>query len=262
MLSVLFISLSKSVFKHSLSQKVSLLSKKLLLLSLTLLFLWSYNNGTIGKSELWPEKKQADGVWKVENSAQLLFTYIQADTHDIWTQLLILRRNEADAQKYLHSTLIAYQRVERTSEEVQASSCKLFVPFLLLPLSLPRRKKNSISTILLSFSLFCLFVTPTFLLPFPRSSASAFTGRAILAGITRTIFSCALAMSLPSPGHALRIRSTAPILDWISTRLFRMPTWKEPERTSILMNAWVSFCSVLFVLLCRWKSISITPGVM
>jgi len=38
--------------------------------------------------------------------------------HIIWTQLLILRRNEADAQKYLHSTLIAYQRVERTSEEV------------------------------------------------------------------------------------------------------------------------------------------------
>jgi len=188
MLSVLFISLSKSVFKH-LSQKVSLLSKKLLLL-LSLTLLWSYNNGTIGKSELWPEKKQADGVWKVENSAQLLFTYIQADTHDIWTQLLILRRNEADAQKYLHSTLIAYQRVERTSEEVQASSCKLFVPFLLLPLSLPRRKKNSISTILLSFSLFCLFVTQTFLLPFPRSSASAFTGRAILAGITRTFLLC------------------------------------------------------------------------
>jgi hypothetical protein len=54
MLSVLFISLSKSVFKHSLSQKVSLLSKNYYY-SLTLL--WSYNNGTTGKRALSLTKK-------------------------------------------------------------------------------------------------------------------------------------------------------------------------------------------------------------
>jgi len=184
----IYLSLKVSIQTFSLSKSLSSLEKTTTTLSYSFMVVqqWHYWK----KWALTRKKKQADGVWKVENSAQLLFTYIQADTHDIWTQLLILRRNEADAQKYLHSTLIAYQRVERTSEEVQASSCKLFVPFLLLPLSLPRRKKNSISTILLSFSLFCLFVTQTFLLPFPRSSASAFTGRAILAGITRTFLLC------------------------------------------------------------------------
>jgi len=186
------------------------------------------------KKVSFDQKKSTSGrglkSWKLRK--QLLFTYIQADTHDIWTQLLILRRNEADAQKYLHSTLIAYQRVERTSKKVQDTFC-LSAFFTATSLSPTTTKKNSISTILLSLSLFCLFVTQKpFLLPFPRSSFECFY-RSGNTSKNYTHFSCALAMSLPSPGHALRIRSTAPILDWISTRLFRMPTWRETERHGV-----------------------------
>jgi len=118
MLSVLFISLSKSVFKHSLSQKVSLLSKKLLLLlSYSFIFMvvqqWHYWK----KWALTRKKNMRTGFEKLKTPHNFsLLTFRQI--HIIWTQLLILRRNEADAQKYLHSTLIAYQRVERTSEEV------------------------------------------------------------------------------------------------------------------------------------------------
>lgn len=116
MLSVLFISLSKSVFKHSLSQKVSLLSKKLLLLlsySFMVVQQWHYWK----KWALTRKKNMRTGFEKLKTPHNFsLLTFRQI--HIIWTQLLILRRNEADAQKYLHSTLIAYQRVERTSEEV------------------------------------------------------------------------------------------------------------------------------------------------
>jgi len=63
------------------------------------------------------KKKMRTGFEKLKTPHNFsLLTFRQI--HIIWTQLLILRRNEADAQKYLHSTLIAYQRVERTSEEV------------------------------------------------------------------------------------------------------------------------------------------------
>lgn len=181
MLSVLFISLSKSVFKHSLSQKVSLLSKKLLLLlSYSFIFMvvqqWHYWK----KWALTRKKNMRTGFEKLKTPHNFsLLTFRQI--HIIWTQLLILRRNEADAQKYLQ---YSHRIPEGRTNQWRSAFCL----FLLLPLSLPRRRKNSISTILLSLSLFCLFVTQTFLLPFPRSSSSAFTGRAILAGITRTPF--------------------------------------------------------------------------
>lgn len=134
MLSVLFISLSKSVFKHSLSQKVSLLSKKLLLLlsySFMVVQQWHYWK----KWALTRKKNMRTGFEKLKTPHNFsLLTFRQI--HIIWTQLLILRRNEADAQKYLHSTLIAYQRVERTSEEV------LFAFFTATSLSPTTTKKK------------------------------------------------------------------------------------------------------------------------
>jgi len=206
--------LSQSQYSNILSLKKSLFSRKNYY-SLTLLFLWSYNNGTTGKKwALTRKKNKRTGFEKLKtpHSNFSLLTFRQIHMifgHNSWflegTRLM---------RKNTYTVLSSHTTTKK--------KLNLYHP----PLTLP-------------FLSFCITQKP-FLLPFPRSSFECFY-RSGNTSKNYTHFSCALAMSLPSPGHALRIRSTAPILDWISTRLFRMPTWKETARAnvmeSILMNA-------------------------
>jgi len=104
MLSVLFISLSKSVFKHSLSLKKSLSSQK----TTTLLLSYSFIFMVVQQLHYWKKERSsfdqkkmhmAGGISPPSFSSLLhIIDTIQADKV-IWTQILILRRNEADAQK-------------------------------------------------------------------------------------------------------------------------------------------------------------------
>jgi len=201
MLSVLFISLKVSIQTFSLSKSLSPL-KKLHYLTTLLLF---YGRTTMALLEkracfFW-QKIAHGGAEKRENSLPaLLFTSydIQADKtrfgHNSWflegTRLM---------RKITYTVLSSHTWGSR--KEVQ-----VFCHFLFFLLS----RTKPISTILLSLSLFCLFLLlklKTFFFSF-RVLAECFYRSGERSGTCTHWLSCALApSSLPSPGHALRIRS-------------------------------------------------------
>lgn len=83
----IYLSLKVSIQTFSLSKSLSPLEKTT---TTTLLLFYFYGRTTMAlleKVSFDQKKKHADGVWKVENSAQLLFTYIQADTYYLDTTL-------------------------------------------------------------------------------------------------------------------------------------------------------------------------------
>lgn len=107
-------------------------------------------------------------------------------------------------RKNTYSTLIAYLRVAKRKKK-----CKFFVTFFFCSTTFHKKTQSLPSS---SHSPFFVFLPKPFFLSFPRSSSSAFTGRAKRARPPIRTQPCALARSsLPSPGHALRIRSVGTI---------------------------------------------------
>lgn len=147
---------------------------------------------------------------------------------------MILRRNEADAQKYLQYS----HRIPEGSkkeEEVQ-----VFCHFLFLLYYLSRKKLNlyhpPLTLPFLSFYqnpfFFPFRVLARVLLPVGQNE------RDLLYALNLVHL---LGVAYPRPGMHCAFGPSAPFLDWISTRAF-----SHAGRNS--------FLSVLFVLLCRWNN--------
>jgi len=129
-----YLSLSQSQYSNILSLSKSLSPLKKLLLSYSLTLLWSYNNGTTGEKSLSLTKlKIKKHTWrgrgKVNSPVLLLFLlhseHIQADKSLFGHQFLILRRNEADAQKYLQYS----HRIPGGSKKRRSASFLSLSPF-------------------------------------------------------------------------------------------------------------------------------------
>jgi len=202
------------------------------------------------KKVSFDQKKSTSGrglkSWKNSASNFSLLTFRQIHMifgHNSW----FLEGTRLMRKKYLHSTLIAYQRVERTSKKVQDTFC-LSAFFTATSLSPTTTKKNSISTILLSLSLFCLFVLlkNPFFFPFRVLASSAFTGRAILARITRTSL-VHLLWAYPRPGMHCAFGPRHQFWTGLALGFFACRREERPNvMESILMNALFllgSFCS-------------------
>jgi len=147
MLSVLFISLSKSSNILSLSKSLSPLKKLLHYYSLTLL--WSYNNGTTGKkSGLVSTRKKC--TWRGEFLHPAFLLYFTSLTQFRQIKLFGHKSWFLEGTRLMRKkpTQYSHRIPEGRKKEVQVCHF-LFITFYL--------SQNSISTILLSLSLFCLF---------------------------------------------------------------------------------------------------------
>lgn len=201
MLSVLFISLKVSIQTFSLSKSLSPL-KKLHYLTTLLLFYGRTTMALLEKRALsFDKKSHMAGAEKRENSLPaLLFTSydIQADKtrfgHNSWflegTRLM---------RKITYTVLSSHTWGSR--KEVQVFCHFLFFCSLALNQSLPSSSHSPF------FVFFLLLKLKTFFFSF-RVLAECFYRSGERSGTCTHWLSCALApSSLPSPGHALRIRS-------------------------------------------------------
>jgi len=247
MLSVLFISLKVSIQTFSLSKSLSPL-KKLHYLTTLLLFYGRTTMALLEKRALsFDKKSHMAGAEKRENSLPaLLFT-----SYD----------SQADKTRFGHNSwfLEGTRLMRKITYTVLSSHTwgveKRSASFLSLSFFLLSRTKP-ISTILLSLSLFCLFLLlklKTFFFSF-RVLAECFYRSGERSGTCTHWLSCALApSSLPSPGHALRIRSVRHHF-WTGLALGFFACWQKVW--SIMTCLFARFFLFFYV------GGIITPGVM